>query len=189
MDKLIYYLDNQGPAIIRSLSSMIGENSSGDFDVEAGQAFTLKVRSLYGSTVLLDKAMAPDVDTDTVTYQPQPGDFSAPGIFIAKKVLADNVLYAAISFWMNQVIQRTAQGNTAEVETYPDRIRAAEAAIGRYRDDLERQAGEVAKILGSVSNAFDAPMVDTVGPMLTPGLDEYPMMPVSVPNWLGRLHR
>lgn len=97
--------------------------------------------------------------------------------FIAKKVLADNVLYAAISFWMDQVVQRTAQGNTAEVETYPDRIKAAESAIARYREDLERQAGEVAGILGSVSGAFDAPMVDTMGPLLTPGLDEYPAMP------------
>jgi len=105
--------------------------------------------------------------------------------FIAKKALAENVLYAAISFWSDQVIQQSARGNTEEVKTYPDRIRAAEEAIKRYREDLERQAGEVAEILGSVVGAYDAPALlgGTGLPMLTPGLDEYPAQPISEPDY------
>lgn len=102
--------------------------------------------------------------------------------FIAKKVLADNVLSAAISFWSNQVVQQTARGNSEEVVTYPDRIKAATDAITRYRDDMERQLPEVEKILGAVATQYDAPTVNTAGPMLTPGLDEYSPMPVSIPN-------
>lgn len=105
--------------------------------------------------------------------------------FIAKKVLSDNVLYAAISFWSDQVIQQSARGNTDEVKTYPDRIRAAEEAIKRYREDLERQAGEVAEILGSVAGAYDAPALlgGTDVPLLTPGLDEYPAQSISEPYY------
>jgi hypothetical protein len=102
--------------------------------------------------------------------------------FIAKKVLADNVLSAAISFWTDQVIQQTARGNSEEVVTYPDRVKAAMDAIVRYRDDLERQAGELGPILGP-STVYDAPAVDTIGPLLTPGLDEYPALPISTPGY------
>jgi hypothetical protein len=108
--------------------------------------------------------------------------------FIAKKVLADNVLSAAISFWTDQVVQQTARGNSEEVVTYPDRIKAAMDAITRYRDDLERQAGELGPILGP-STVYDAPAIDTIGPLLTPGLDEYPALPVTVqgyPYWGSR---
>jgi hypothetical protein len=102
--------------------------------------------------------------------------------FIAKKVLVDNVLYAAISFWMDQLVQQSARGNTDEVKTYPDRIRAIEEAIKRYRDDLERQAGELAPILGPAT-IYEAPALDTAGSLLTPGLDEYPALPISYPSF------
>jgi hypothetical protein len=103
--------------------------------------------------------------------------------FIAKKVLVDNVLYAAISFWSDQVIQQTARGNTEEIVTYPDRIRAVEAAILRYRGDLAAQASEVDAVLGTSSSLYDAPALSSSGPLLTPGLDEYPPLPVSLPYW------
>jgi hypothetical protein len=103
--------------------------------------------------------------------------------FIAKKALAENVLYAAISFWSDQVVQQSARGNSEEVQTFPDRIKAATDAIDRYRKDLERQAGEVSELLGSLTSAYDAPMLDSYGPMLTPGLDEYPAMPVVGPYY------
>lgn len=102
--------------------------------------------------------------------------------YVAKKVLADNVLSAAISFWTDQVVQQSARGNSEEVVTYPDRVKAAMDAIKRYRDDLERQAGELGPILGPVTT-YDAPALDDSGPLLTPGLDEYPAMPVVVQNW------
>jgi hypothetical protein len=103
--------------------------------------------------------------------------------FIAKKALSENVLYAAISFWSDQVVQQSARGNSEEVQTFPDRIKAATDAIDRYRKDLERQAGEVSELLGSLTSAYDAPMLDSYGPMLTPGLDEYPAMPVVGPYY------
>jgi hypothetical protein len=104
--------------------------------------------------------------------------------YIAKRVLVDNVLSAAISFWTNQTIAQSARGNTEEVVTYPDRIKAPPRVPSRAtRDDLERQLPEVEKILGSVATQYDAPSVNTPGPMLTPGLDEYSPMPVTVPYW------
>jgi hypothetical protein len=108
--------------------------------------------------------------------------------YLAKKVLVDNVLSAAISFWTNQVISQTARGNTEEVVAYPDRVRTAEAALERYRNDLAVQAAEVDEILGSSGSIYDAPMLNTAGPLLTPGLDEYPALPVSIPprRWLHR---
>jgi hypothetical protein len=109
--------------------------------------------------------------------------------YIAKRVLVDNVLSAAISFWTNQTIAQSARGNTEEVVTYPDRIKAASDAIARYTGDLERQLPEVEKILGSVANQYDAPAVNTGGMMLTPGLDEYSPMPISYPNRLRRSAR
>jgi hypothetical protein len=101
--------------------------------------------------------------------------------YIAKKALVDNVLYAAISFWSNQFIQQTARGNTEEVATYPDRIGTVESAIDRYREDLVRQLPEVDAIIGSVGNQYDAPALNDSGPLLTPGLDEYPALPVTLP--------
>jgi hypothetical protein len=103
--------------------------------------------------------------------------------YLAKKVLVDNVLSAAISFWTNQVISQTARGNTEEVVAYPDRVRTAEAALERYRNDLAVQAAEVDEILGSSGSIYDAPMLNTAGPLLTPGLDEYPALPVSIPPY------
>jgi hypothetical protein len=103
--------------------------------------------------------------------------------YIAKRVLVDNVLSAAISFWTNQTVAQSARGNTEEVVTYPDRIRAAEGAIARYTGDLERQLPEVEEILGSVATQYDAPAVNMGGTMLTPGLDEYSPMPISIPYW------
>jgi hypothetical protein len=111
--------------------------------------------------------------------------------YIAKSVLANNILSAAISFWTNQVIAQTARGNSEEVVTYPDRIRAAEAAIARYRDDLARQVVEVDAIVGVSGTLYDAPALNDTGPLLTPGLDEYPALPVTAPNqyWPGRVYR
>jgi hypothetical protein len=101
--------------------------------------------------------------------------------YIAKKVLAENVLYAAISFWTDQTVQQTARGNTEEVVTYPDRIKAATDAIKRYRDDLERQVGELPE---GNATSYNAPALLDAGPMLTPGLDEYPAQPVRLPYWI-----
>jgi hypothetical protein len=103
--------------------------------------------------------------------------------YIAKRVLVDNVLSAAISFWTNQTVTQSARGNTEEVVAYPDRIRAAEAAIARYSGDLIRQLPEIEVILGSVATQYDAPAVNQRGPLITPGLDEYSPMPLSVPYW------
>ena len=110
--------------------------------------------------------------------------------FVAKKVLVDNVLSAAISFWTNQTISQSARGNTEEVVSYPDRIRAAEAAMLRYAQQLEAQLTEVETVLGSaVADAYDAPAVDTIGPLLTPGLEEYPAQRLTPQIYTGRVWR
>jgi hypothetical protein len=273
MDVLPFYIDDTAPAIVRSLSLQGG----GDFDVDTGQQFRLRVRPMWSEQLVLDVAMTADITTDELTYAPQAGDFDTEGIYrgwvvanlgagavqqtdefqinvfahapgdgtrvgavwraaralepvswdalraypdygdvelqrqielaklrvlpatvsaadeaaqdprvidyIAKRVLVDNVLSAVISFWTNQTIAQSARGNTEEVVTYPDRIKAAVDAMARYRDDLGRQLPEVEKILGSVATQYDAPSVNTPGPMLTPGLNEYSPMPVTVPYW------
>jgi hypothetical protein len=266
MDTIPFYISNLAPAIVREFDPNV-------LDVAPGQSFKLRVRQRYGTTLLLDKTMALDVENNAVIYQPVTGDapFTAEGTYrawvyyvnakqdteefeilvlehapgegvrtgaiwraaralepiswdslrgypdygdtelqrvielaklrvigagipvadeesldprivdyIAKKVLAENVLYAAISFWTDQTVQQTARGNTEEVVTYPDRIAAAEKAIGRYRDDLERQVGELPDSSVSI---YDAPALLSSGPMLTPGLDEYPAQPVSSPPY------
>jgi hypothetical protein len=271
MDTIPFYVSNLGPAIVRTFDPSV-------LDVVDGQVFRLRVRELYGSTVLFDKVMVADVDANTVTYQPVAADtiFTQPGIyrawvqytnvkqdtdefeilvlehapgegarigavwraaralepvswdslrayrdygdaelqrvielaklrvvgtpvsvadeqsldprivdFIAKKVLADNVLSAAISFWTDQVVQQTARGNSEEVVTYPDRVRAAMDAIVRYRGDLERQTSELGPILGPATT-YDAPAIDTFGPLLTPGLDEYPAQPAIAQGYYRR---
>lgn len=261
---LIYYIGNAGPRIVMKLSSLVG-----NYDLVVGQAVKIRARPAWSTTLELDVDATVDFDADTVSYTPQPTDFTsvgprkvwahiedinqdstevdlmvfehAPGEgqavgaiwraaralepvswdslrsyrdygdpelqrvielaklrvigtsvpvadeqsldprvvdFVAKKVLADNVLSAAISFWTDQIVQQSARGNSDEVVTYPDRVKAAMDAIVRYRGDLERQAGELGPILGP-STSYDAPMVDTVGPLLTPGLDEYPAMPAT----------
>jgi hypothetical protein len=274
MDVLTYYIDDTAPAVVRRLSLQDG----GDFDVDTGQQFRLRVRPLWSDELVLDVAMTPNIDTDELTYAPQAGDFAVEGVYrawvladlgagavqqtdefqinvfahapghgtpigavwraaralepvswdslrayadygdvelqrvielaklrilpsavaavdedgldprvvdyLAKKVLVDNVLSAAISFWTNQFISQTTRGNSEEVATYPDRVKAATDAIARYRDDLERQLPEVEAILGGVTDRYDAPAVDQYGPLLTPGLDEYRPQPVSTP-WLG----
>jgi hypothetical protein len=276
MDVLTFYLDDTAPVITRRLSLQSGEG----FNVTSGAQFHLRMRALWSSVVVLDVLMAPDVDTDELSYRPTAGDLNQEGVYrawiyvdlgggvvqntdefninvfahapgqgvpigavyraaralepvsweslrnfpeygdlelqrvidlaklrlmgtvvpaadedslddrivdyLAKRVLVDNVLYAAVSFWSDQVVQQSARGNSDEIKTYPDRIRTAQEARKRYLEDLERQEGEVTKLLGSSSSAYDAPALDTTGPLLTPGLDEYPAMPVSLPYWNGR---
>lgn len=105
--------------------------------------------------------------------------------YVAKKTLVDNVLHAAISFWTNQVVQQSARGNSEEVVTYPDRIRTAESAITRYRQNLVEQVGEIDDLLDQ-SSVYEAPALNVSGPLLTPGLDEYPAMPATDQwYWLG----
>ena len=130
-------------------------------DVELQRVIELAKLRVAGSAV----AVADEADLD-----PRVVDY------IAKQVLANNVLYAAISFWTNQFIQQSSRGNSDEVITYPDRIRAAEAAIVRYREDLARQLPEIEPLVGSTST-YDAPMLSEMGPLLTPGLGEYPAHP------------
>lgn len=263
-DRLVYYLDNRGPTIIRRLSTQTDA-----FDIEPGLTFRLRVRNRWGSATIIDALMEPDVDSDTLTYEPQDGDFSAEGSYrawittdfgsnvtqdtdefvidvlahapgetarvgyvwraarakiptawdalrsyidygdpelqrvielaklrvlrtavppdneasldprvvdyIAKKVLVDDVLEAAIDYYRNKVVSRTAQGNSSEVETYPDRIAALERQLGRFQADLEAQAGELDEILGTGSGTkLLAPALSGVGPLVTPGLESFP---------------
>jgi hypothetical protein len=273
-ESLIYYIGNAGPTISMRLSSLVG-----NYDFVAGQQVKIRARPEWSSTTGLDVDATVDVAADTVSYTPQPGDFTqvgpykvwahivdinqdstevdlmvfehAPGEgqrvgavwraaralepvsweslrsypdygdvelqrvielaklrvlgtvvpvtdeqsldprvvdYLAKKVLAENVLYAAISFWTDQVVQQSARGNSEEVVTYPDRVKAAQEAIDRYRKDLENQLSEDAGVLGPTSSAYAAPALLDSGPLLTPGLDEYRPMPVSLP-WYQRSSR
>lgn len=95
--------------------------------------------------------------------------------YLAKKVLVDNVLGAAIDFWTNQVTQRTARSNSEEIESYPDRISAAEKQLDRFRDDLERQQAEVEEILGTPTGPIlPGPALDSYDGLITPGLEDFP---------------
>jgi hypothetical protein len=67
IDELVYFLDNQAPAIVRRLSTQSG----GTFDIQPGMTFRIKVRPLHGDTLVVDQPMVPDVAADTLTYQPR----------------------------------------------------------------------------------------------------------------------
>lgn len=79
IDVLTFYLDNRAPAIVRRLSGQGGSS----FDVQPGMTFKIKIRSRYGETVLVNAVMTPDTVADTLTYQPQVGDFAAEGVYRA----------------------------------------------------------------------------------------------------------
>jgi hypothetical protein len=91
--------------------------------------------------------------------------------YIAKKVLVDHVLETAIDFWRNEVIARTVRSNSEEVETYPDRIRALEKQLERFRLDLANQESELQELIGATGTLAAAPALDIVAPLLTPGLE------------------
>lgn len=265
IDRLIYYQSNRGPTIVRKLSSV-----AGDFDVQPGMTFRLRVRERSGAALLLDEPMSPDVTADTLTYAPGPTDFATEGIFrawvqvdfgggttqdsdefeihvlahapgegtrtgtvwraarelapvawdslrgykdygdpglqrqielaklrvfrslvpvaneasfdvrvtdyLAKKVLVDGVLEAAINFWTNQVVSRTARANSDEVETYPDRIRAHENQLARLKSDLDAQRAELEEVLGTATGPVaQGPSLDSAGQrLITPGLEDFP---------------
>src|SRR4051812_43861378 len=79
MDVLTYYLNDTAPTIVRKLSTQY----DGDFDVETGVLFTLKIRPLWSSEVVVDAAMTPNTTTDEVSYSLQPGDLDDEGVYRA----------------------------------------------------------------------------------------------------------
>jgi hypothetical protein len=263
-DRIVYYLDTRSPAIVRTIASQ----QTGDFDVEPGQTFRLKVRPLWGDVLVIDEEMAPDVDADTLTYEPAAGDFDVEGIYrawvsaelaagvfqdtdefeiavfahapgegvrvsevwraaralapvawdalrnydsygdielqrqidlaklrvfrsavptaneasldprvidyLAKKVLVDNVLEAAINFWTSVVVSVSARSNSDEVKTFPDRIRTAENQLKRLKEALAAQLAELTEILGPTGPSVAGPALINGGRPITPGIDEIP---------------
>lgn len=263
IEQLVYYLDNEGPTIVRRISSVLGA-----FDLQAGMSFQLKVRPRDSSAVVLDRPMVPDVVADTISYPPVAGDFSTSGIFrawvavdfgsgvtqdtdefeilvqahapgratstgvvyraaramaplawdelaryvdygdpelqrqidlaklrvlrvatpvadeealdvrvtdyIARKVLVDSVLEAAIDLWTNTVVSQTSRGNSDQVQTWPDRIAAHERMLVRMKVQLADQLAEVEAILGTgVGVSSNAPVLLGGGPLITPGLEHF----------------
>lgn len=95
--------------------------------------------------------------------------------YLAKKVLVDSVLSAVIDFWTNQTVTRVAHANSQEVETYPDRIRAAEKQLDRFRAELEDLKEEVELIIGKPTGVLTlAPALDSYDDLVTPGLEDFP---------------
>jgi hypothetical protein len=201
-ESLIYYIGNAGPTISMRLSSLVG-----NYDFVAGQQVKIRARPEWSSTTGLDVDATVDVAADTVSYTPQPGDFTQVGpykvwahivdinqdstevdLMVFEHAPGEGQRVGAISFWTDQVVQQSARGNSEEVVTYPDRVKAAQEAIDRYRKDLENQLSEDAGVLGPTSSAYAAPALLDSGPLLTPGLDEYRPMPVSLP-WYQRSSR
>lgn len=264
IDRLVYYLDNQGPTIVRRLSSQ----GSGTLDIVPGMSFWLKVRPRYADNIVFAAQMTPDVVEDTVSYQPGATDFDEEGVFrawitltisgadqdtdefdldvlahgpgqgirtgtiarsaralvpiawdsvrgikdfgdielqrqielaklrvlriptsiaqedaldprvvdyIAKKVLVDSVLSAVIDFWTNQVVTRTAHAGAQETETYPDRIRAAEKQLDRFKAELEDLKEEIEIIIGVPTGPLAmAPSLDSYDSLVTYGLEDFP---------------
>lgn len=278
-DSVTYFLDNRSPQISRKLSSV-----TGDLDITPTMAFRLKVRPRDSATTVIDAAMVPDTNLDTVSYQPIAGDFATEGVYrawieadfgsgvkqdtaefeilvfahapgdgtrvaavwracralspvawqalrgipdygdielqrfidlaklrvyrslvppanedaldlrvidyIAKKVLVDNALPAAIDHWTNVLVSQSSRGNSEEVKTYPDRIRAVEGQITRFAAALDAQREEIEAVLGTaVGSQRRAPMLVGGGRSVTPNLEDLPIpgntsIPSS-PEWVG----
>lgn len=95
--------------------------------------------------------------------------------YIARKVLVDNVLEAAINWWTNQIVSQTARGNSDQVNTYPDRIAAHERMLERFRTQLAGQQAELEEILGGATGPTKlAPALIGGGSPITPGLESFP---------------
>jgi hypothetical protein len=95
--------------------------------------------------------------------------------YIARKVLVDHVLEAAIDYWTNVVTSRTARGSD-EVETYPDRISAHVKMLERFMTRLAEQSNEVSDVLGDPTGPLQrAPALSSTGPLITPGLESFPL--------------
>lgn len=272
MDRLTYYIDDEGPAIVRRLSSQ----TTGTFDITSGMTFKLRTRARddINGVVLLDKAMVVNTTEDTLTYDPIAGDFTTEGVYrawiyfneakqstdefeivvlqhapgeatrvstiwraaramaplawddvrkhpdygdiqlqyfielaklrvlrsavpvaneasldprvvdyIARKVLVDHVLEAAISYWTNVVVSRTSRG-TDEVETYPDRIGTHVKMLERFKTKLVEQQSEVDDVLGEPSGPpQEAPALTSTGPLITPGLETFPLPHRELYSW------
>lgn len=74
-DRLVFYLDNRAPAIVRTLSS------TGPLDLQGDEVFRLRVRPTWGSDIVLDVPMVVDANQETVTYTPVDGDFNTEGLY------------------------------------------------------------------------------------------------------------
>jgi hypothetical protein len=107
IDVLTYYLDNQAPAIVRRISGQ-----GGDFDLQPGMNFRIKVRNRYDDTVLIDEQMSPDFDADTLTYEPQPTDFTEEGVYRAwiEIDLGGSVMQDTDEFDLNVFAHAPGQG-------------------------------------------------------------------------------
>lgn len=129
-----------------------------------------KLRVLPNGTVV-----TPD---DEQTLDPRVIDY------IAKVVLVDNVLEAAIDYWTNVIVSQSAQGNSAEVKTYPDRIRATEGRLARLREQIKTQKDEVDEILNVTTGVVGrSPILLNGGLPLTPALE---LVPGLAPDWPNR---
>jgi hypothetical protein len=108
--------------------------------------------------------------------------------YIAKRVLADNVLEAAISYWTNVIVSISASANSAEVKSYPDRIRATQDQLERLRAQIAIQKDEVDAIVGVTTGVIMAgPQLLNGGDPLTPALEDVPGLcepvPAYSPGW------
>jgi hypothetical protein len=91
------------------------------------------------------------------------------------KLVAIEVIPAAIDFWMDQVQSTTIGRGAEEIQTFPNRISAMQARLTYLERAVEKLESSIIAIIGRSDKQLpEAPTVDTEGPMITPGLEHFP---------------
>jgi hypothetical protein len=90
------------------------------------------------------------------------------------KMAAIDVIPAAIDYWTDRMVSQSARGSD-EVITYPNRIAALESKLKYLLAVTERMRPRIEDIIGRVTKRSEpGPAVDTEGPLVTPGLENFP---------------
>lgn len=91
------------------------------------------------------------------------------------KLVAIEVIPAAIDYWTDQIVSQTARGSN-EVQTFPNRIQALERKLDFLQERVEAMYLQIQDLVGSPLRRLDtAPDVNTRGlPLVTPGLEDFP---------------
>lgn len=162
LDPIVVYLGNTGPDIVRRLSTL-----TSTFDVDPSQQFRLRARLVDGSVPVLDVEMESDIETDEVSYTPQPSDFATSGRYMAwvTVIYGDSTTQDTTEFEI--LVLEHAPGVGAVVGTIYRAARSlapvAWAALRGYPDFGDAELQRVVDLAKLRTLRFQTTVADEVG--------------------------